>query len=78
MALDTHNALCCIQIPDIQFTVSNCISWCLTNETKIKNNWLCHNHKCKTKEQEKQLEENIKPLEKKVQRTAEEKKKLED
>ena len=72
MALDTHNALCYIPMPDIQFTVSDCISWCLTNETKIKNNWLCHNHKCKTKEQEKQLEE------KKVPRTVEEKKKLED
>ena len=34
--------------------------------------------KCKTKEQEEQLKECIKPLEKKVQRTAEEKKKLED
>ena len=72
MALDTHKALGYIPISDTQFTVSDQLFLdVLLMKLRSKTIAYATMKKCKTKEQEEQLEENIKPLEKKVQRTAE-------
>ena len=72
---EMHN----IPISDVQFTISDQLFLdVLLMKRRSKTIAYATMKKRKTKEQEEQLEENIKPLEKKVQRTGEEKKKLED
>ena len=70
---ERHN----IQISDIEFTISDQLFLDVLL-TKIRSQTIAYAtmKKRKTREQEEQLEENIKPLEKKVQRTVEENKKI--